>query len=276
MQSFKLLFVLSTIFSSSVFGHGRWLLPSHTNLTGTPEHAVTFDMSISNDLFQGHYGYIQASKNLKIPATPASLDVIEPNQEWRRDIPFHWLNIRSSGFDTLKQDGTHHYVLNQSPVYISVFKDAAGELHRRFSKPQDLTLAEGAKLEKAMRYIPTIHTFVSRNKLTTPGRLNNGLELVAKGHPNDLFVGESQSFEVYFEGKPLTQELEIQVVRGNTRYRNEREQQTFVLKGTNQFEVIFEKAGMYLVEAELVQPSAEKGIEIDRWALFTTLEVNPE
>lgn len=276
MQAFKLIALLTMAFSATVFGHGRWLLPSHTNVTGTSEHAVTFDMSISNDLFQGHYGYIQASKNLKLEATPASLDVIEPNHQWRRDIPFHWLNIRSSGFDTLKQDGTHHYVLNQSPVYISIFKDVKGELNRRFSKPQDLTLPKGATLEKAMRYIPTIHTFVSRNKLTTPSKLNKGLELVAKGHPNDLFVGETQGFEIFFNGKPLDKELEIQVVRGNTRYRNEREQQTFTLKGTNQFNVNFEKAGMYLVEAELALPSKEKGIHVDRWAMFTTLEVNPE
>ena len=276
MHTFKSLALLAVAFSSSVFGHGRWLLPSHTNVTGTSEHAVTFDMSISNDLFQGHYGYIQASKKLDIPATPASLDVFEPNQGWRRDIPFHWLNIKSSGYDTLKQDGTHHYVLNQSPVYISVFKDAKGEMNRRFSKPQDLALPEGAKLVNAMRYIPTIHTFVSRNKLTTPNKLNHGLELVPKGHPNDLFVGETAGFDIYFQGKPLDQELEVQVVRGNTRYRNEREQQTFNLKGSNHFKVNFQQAGMYLVEAELVLPSAEKGIDVDRWALFTTLEVNPE
>lgn len=276
MQPFKLLMALTTVLSFSALGHGRWLLPSHTNVTGTSEHAITFDMSISNDLFQGHYGYIQASKNLDLPATPASLDVIEPNQQWRRDIPFHWLNIRSSGFDTLKQDGTHHYVLNQSPVYISIFKDVKGEMHRRFSKPEDVALPEGAELVKAMRYIPTIDTFVSRNKLTTPSTLNKGLELIAKGHPNDLFVGESVSFEIHFEGKPLDQKLEVQVVRGNTRYRNEREQQTFMLQGTNQFSVNFNKAGMYLVEAELALPSIEKGIDVDRWALFTTLEVNPE
>jgi uncharacterized GH25 family protein len=276
MNNFKLVVLLTVVFSSTAFGHGRWLLPSHTNVTGLSEHAVTFDMSISNDLFQGHYGYIQASKNVKIPATPASLDVIEPNQEWRRDIPFHWLNIKSSGFDTLTQDGTHHYVLNQSPVFISIFKDVKGELHRRFSKPQDLVLSEGEKLVNTMRYIPSIHTFVSRNKLTTPGRLNKGLELVTKGHPNDLFVGETTEFEIYFNGQPLNKKMEIQVVRGNTRYRNEREQQTFNLKNTNQFKVNFTKAGMYLVEAELALPSKEQGIKTDRWALFTTLEVNPE
>lgn len=79
-----------------------------------------------------------------------------------------------------------------------------------------------------------------------------------------------------FNGEPLDKELEVQVVRGGTRYRNEREQQTFALKGSNQFKVDFAKAGMYLVEAELVLPSTEEGIDTDRWALFTTLEVNPE
>jgi hypothetical protein len=279
MRIVNILALTTVLFSAAALSHGRWLLPSHTNVTGKSAHAVTFDMSISNDLFQGHYGFVQASTVTdfsKLDATPASLDVIEPNGEWRRDIPFHWLNIRSSGFDTIKTEGTHHYVLNQSDVFFVIFKDLNGELDRRFGKLENMTLPSGSEVVNTIRYIPTIHTFVSRNKMTTPGRLNRGLELVAKGHPNDLFVGEEASFEVYFNGKPLDKELEVQVVRGNTRYRNEREQQTYTLKDTNEFTVTFPKAGMYLVEAELKQPSSEKGIKLDRWALFTTLEVNPE
>lgn len=275
----KILAVSTLLFSAATLSHGRWLLPSHTNVTGNSEHAVTFDMSISNDLFQGHYGFVQASRINEVPnldATPASLDVIEPNGDWRKDIPFHWLNIKSSGFDTLSKEGTHHYVLNQSPVYLIIYKDENGNLDRRFGKLSQVTLPKGSEVVKTMRYIPTIHTFVSRNKMTQPSRLNKGLELVAKGHPNDLFAGEDVTFEVYFQGKPLDKELEIQVVRGNTRYRNDREQQTIVLKQHNDFNVTFPKAGMYLVEAELKLPSTESGIDLDRWALFTTLEVNAE
>lgn len=279
MKLCNLLAVSALIFSSAVTAHGRWLLPSHTNVTGNAEHVVTFDMSISNDLFQGHYGFVQVSKlkdSSNLEATPASLDVMEPNGKWRRDIPFHWLKIRSSGFDTLKSEGTHHYVLNQPNVYFVIFKDATGQMNRRFGKLEQITLPKGAEVVQTIRYIPTIHTFVSRNKMTTPGRLNKGLELVAKSHPNDLFVGEEVSFEIYFKGKPLDTELEVQIVRGNTRYRNKREQQTILLNGSNQFSVSFPEAGMYLVEAELKLPSTEPGIKLDRWALFTTLEVSPE
>lgn len=271
---------LSAIFiSSSVFAHGRWLKPSHTNVTGKSAHVVTFDMSISNELFQGHHGFIRASSGkdfAKLGATPASLDVIEPNGEWRRDIPFHWLNIKSAGFDTLHDEGTHHYVLNQADVYMVIFKDANGNKSRRFGKLEQINLPKGAEVITTMRYIPTIHTFVSRNKLTTPKRLNKGLELVAKEHPNDIFAGEKVSFEIYFQGKPLDKPIEIQVVEGNTRYRNDRQQKTIELNGSNEFSVTFEKAGMYLIEAELPLPSTEKGIKLDRWALFTTLEVMPE
>lgn len=279
MKLLKLLSLSALIFSTASLSHGRWLLPSHTNLTGNSPHAVTFDMSISNDLFQGHYGFIQKSKmkdSANLDATPASLNVIEPNGEWREDIPFHWLNIKSSGFDTLSKEGTYHYVLDQPDVYMVIYKDENGSMNRRFGKLSQITLPKGSKVVKTMRYIPTIHTFVSRNKMTQPSRLNKGLELVAVGHPNDLFAGEEVEFEVYFQGNPLDKELEIQVVRGNTRYRNDREQQTIVLNKTNNFKVTFPKAGMYLVEAELKLPSTESDIDLDRWALFTTLEVNAE
>ena len=279
MKFTQALALCALFFSAMSQSHGRWLLPSHTNVTGNSAHVITLDMSISNDLFQGHYGYIQASTLThfdKVDATPASLDVMEPNGTWRRDIPFHWLHIRSSGYDTIEAEGTHHYVLNQPDVYFVIFKDSEGEMHRRFGKLENMSLPTGSTVVKTMRYIPTIHTFVSRNKLTKPGRLNKGLELVATSHPNDLFAGETVEFEVYFQGKPLTHALEVQVVRGNTRYRNDRQQQVFDLKNTNTFSVNFNKPGMYLVEAELKLPSSETGIDVDRWALFTTLEVNPE
>lgn len=271
--------MLTSIYSSETNAHARWLLPSHTNVTGNSEHVITFDMSISNELFQGHHGFVQAStiKDFsKLRATPASLDVIEPNGKWRKDIPFHYLNIKSSGYDTINSEGTHHYVLNQADVYMVIFKDKDGKMSRRFGKPDQVNLPDGATVVNTMRYMPTVHTFVSRNKLTKPARINKGLELVAKGHPNDLFAGEEASFEVYFQGKPLDKELEIQIVKGNSRYRNEREQQTIKLKGSHTFSVTLPKAGMYLVEAELAQPSTEEGIKLDRWAMFTTLEVNPE
>lgn len=268
----------AAVFSTPTQAHGRWLLPSHTNVTGQSEHAITLDMSISNDLFQGHYGFVQASTlspTERPLATPASLDVIEPNGQWRKDIPFHCLNIRSSGFDVLKHEGTFHYVLNQPDVYFVIFKDKNGEYGRRFGRLSEVELPEGATVTNTMRYIPTIHTFVSRNKLTKPSRLNKGLELVAKNHPNDLFANEAAEFEVYFQGKPFKGEIEVQVVQGNTRYRNQREVQTFELKNDSTFKVNFPNAGMYLVEAELKLPSSIDGIELDRWALFTTLEVSP-
>lgn len=274
-----LLAIATTFYANDSSAHGRWLLPSHTNLTGTNKHVVTFDMSISNELFQGHHGFVQASSLddlRKAKATPASLDVLLPDGSWRRDIPFHWLNIKSSGADVIDTEGTSHYVLNQIDVYMVIFEDAEGKMGRRFGKPEQVVLPKDAKIVKTMRYMPTIHTFVSRNKLTQPGRLNKGLELVIKGHPNDLFVGEQVEFEVYFQGKPLNQDLEVQIVKGNTRYRNDRQQRDIELSDTSTFYHTFDQAGMYLIEAELKQPSDIDGIDLDRWAVFTTLEVNAE
>lgn len=279
MKTVKFLAMLALIYSATGATHGRWLLPSHTNVSGNGSHAISFDMSISNDLFQGHYGFIRASQideNTPLAATPASLDVIEPDGNRRNDIPFHWLNIKSSGVDVLTQAGTFHYVLTQPDVYIVIFKNAKGELDRRFGKPSEIKLPEGSTITKTMRYIPTIHTFVSRNKMTQPSRLNKGLELVVVGHPNDLFAKEVVKFEVYFNGKPLNHELDVQVVRGNTRYRNDRAEQVVTLANGHQFDVTFPTAGMYLVEAELKLPSNIPGIDLDRWAFFTTLEVNAE
>ena len=39
---------LSALVSTSASAHGRWLLPSHTSLSGDKAHYVMIDASISN------------------------------------------------------------------------------------------------------------------------------------------------------------------------------------------------------------------------------------
>jgi len=116
---------------------------------------------------------------------------------------------------------------------------------------------------------------VSRNKMTKPVSFSIGLELLAESHPNDLFVGESARFQLQLNGKPVDKAVSIDVVEGNTRYRNERKTQKITTDKNGWFEIKWQVAGMYLIETEFDMPSKEVGIDIDKYSLFTTLEVNP-
>ena len=262
--------------STAANAHARWIVPSHTNLSGNNAHVINIDMSISNELFNPHYGFLMKSKwQQGDRVTPAQLQMYKPDHSLAENLPFENLQLKSVAAVRLQQTGTFHLRLQQSPVHFVTYQNQDKSKGKAFGLRGKAKLPKNVTNVKGVRYLPTLDTFVSRNKLTKPTSFNQGLELIPQSHPNDLFVGESTRFQLQLNGKPVQQSIELAVVQGNTRYRNNRNIQKVTTDKNGWFEVVWQGAGMYLIEAELDVDSTQQGFDIDTYALFTTLEVNP-
>jgi hypothetical protein len=212
--------------------------------------------------------------------TPAELVMISPDNKTTSDIPFINFDIKSVGKVSINQKGTHHIRLIQSPVYFTTYNNKDGSLGKAFGKSAftssaNADLPENVSNVQRVKYIPTMDTFVSRNGISNAVYFNKGLEIQTSSHPNDLFVGEKTRFQLYLDGKAITHSSTIDVVRGGTRQRNDRDIQSIRSNNFGWFEIEWQYSGMYLIETELSTPSNDQGIDVNTYSMFSTFEVNP-
>ena len=177
----------------------------------------------------------------------------------------------------VNQDGTYRIILKQPKTLMTTYHDAEGTPGRQFGP--NPALPEGATKVNRLALFSSVETYISKNQPTETSLkpLGKGLELNGDSHPNDLFEGETVSFSLSYNGKPLTQPVEIQLIPEDTRHRNQRDTIHIQTDNQGQFDVSFKEAGFYLLEAELAIP-AEDATTIDTslHSLYVTLEVFPE
>lgn len=289
------LYAFAAVFSAQGHAHGRWVVPSHTVLSGeTPEY-VTFDISISNDIFYPDYaigGYPEekiTDENaaprkvpppIKIILDSTRLQITKPDGSVKSDytmVDFHRKSVASALLD---QDGSYRVSLEQNPIYFTWFKKADDSLGRLYGKAESVKamLPDGAKDIRTTKLFNTVETYITRNNGSNKALsiTGEGLELKYASHVNELFVGESLSFTVMFNGKVLSEGVEAHIVRNDTRYRNDRE--TIELKSDKkgQMKVQWQKPGLYLLEMEYERTSKEPGVETETFANYVVFEVFPE
>lgn len=267
--------LIASLLPITVNAHGRWVVPSHTMLTGNKPHTITVDMSISNELFKPDYGFIPLipHEGQQKGPPPAQLNLIGPNDTKVSNIPFEYFVRKSVGAIELTQDGTHLISLQQAPVTFRLYTNDKGKRARAWGL--DSALPDNSKHVTRYSMQSNLLSFVSRNKLTSAPLIKKGLEIANGSHPNDLFAGETARFQLLFNGNPVRKGHSLTVVRGETRYRNDR--QVFEIETDNQgwFEFTWPNSGLYLVETEL-DVNDEQDALTNKYALFVTLEVAPE
>lgn len=287
----------SLLASHQAMSHSRWIVPSHSVLSGERPEAVTVDISISNDIFHPDYslGGVKPASARK-PAKPGKTASVEEKLEYElaastrlrvhtpdgdKDDSTALVDLirKTSGTVLLEQSGTYRFSVEQNPVYFTWYTTADGEKARAFGKPQQVKalLPEGAKEISGLKLINRIETFITRNELSrnTLKPTGKGLEINYLTHPNELFVGEKATFEFLLDGKPLANAA-VKVTRGGTRYRNQRDSLALTTNDMGRINIDWPQAGLYLVESEWEQTSTEKGIENEVLGLFVTVEVSPE
>lgn len=287
MQNLKLIpgitFLMLLFFHPHIVSaHGRYILPSHTVLSGQNEQTVSFTASISNDIFHPDMplGSHQNSEQKLSPMLQNMFKqlqtyVIQPDGQ---KSPMNWHAMARFSVADLNptQDGTYKVVMFQPAFLLTTFKREDGVRDRVFGPnpkiPDEAT--EVVKRQVSSR----VETFISKN---APNRrvleqLQEGLELGGVSHPNDLFINEPVQLQLFYNGQALKQKAEIILVYNGTKHRNQREEIKITSDTQGNFQYQFTQAGFYWLEVDYSLPG-EKGSGIDwqHFTLYTTLEVFP-
>ncbi|MDZ7922936.1 MAG: DUF4198 domain-containing protein [Marinagarivorans sp.] len=295
--------IVGVSISHLAFAHGRWIIPSHSILSGEQPAYVSVDMSISNDFFhpdipyggkplmplpptkvdeKDHAAVVMAErlKRMQKVMDTTQLKVVFPNGQQKSDYAIVDLGRKSASAVYLDYAGTYRLELTQDPVLITLFENADGKAGREFGSPTEVKdlLPEGAKSIKFMRVSHRVNTYITLNDVTKTALKpeGKGLEIQFITHPNALFVGEKMRGQLLFNGKPVPEPITLHVTRNDTRYRNQRDEQKITIKADGKFEIPWKTAGLYVVEAEYTDKKPHPEIDLDNYALYSTFEVNPE
>ncbi len=259
--------LLLTCLSPAALAHKAWLLPSQTVLSGE-KPVVTFDAAVSNDLFYFNHVPLRL-ENLAVTAPDGSK--VQPSGQATGKY--------RSVFDVeLTQQGT--YRIGLANDYATASWDENGEQKRWRGAPAEFAakVPKVAKDLKVGQSLSRVETFVTYGS-PSEGALKpsgSGLELVPVTHPNDLFAGEAAKFRLQVDGKPAAG-LDIEVVRGGTRYRNAQDEIKVKTGANGEFSVTWPDAGMYWLEATTEDAKTSvPGATARRLGYVATFEVLPQ
>ena len=247
--------------------HKAWLLPSQTVIAGDAPW-ITVDAAVSNDLFYFNH----------VPLRLDNVAVIAPDGS-KVETQNGATGKYRSVFDVqLQQEGT--YRIGVTNHYLIARYDDNGK-PRRWRGTAETFASEVPKDARDLTVgesVSRVQTFVTKGSPsdTVLKPEGVGLELVPVTHPNDLFAGEEATFRFQVDGKPAAG-LEIEIVRGGTRYRNAQDEIKATTDANGEFKVTWPDAGMYWLETstqddKVSMPQAKQR----RLGYVATLEVLPQ
>ena len=291
------------LIANTANAHGRWIVPSHTILSGQVPEVVSVDMSISNDLFHPDVAYggepvlprpapkvdpkdpqsvINAKRmaGMKAQFSKTQVHAYFPDGSKKTDYKLIDLGRKSASAVLLDQSGTYRLEVDQPPVMVTLYKTKDGQKAREFGLLSAVRswLPEGANSIKSLRVTNRVMTFVTRNETshTVLKPAKTGLDIEYFEHPNELFVGEHFKGRLLFDGRPVTNG-HLKLIKNDTRYRNNRNATELTTNANGEFSTIWTESGIFLLEAEHTAPSSKSSqVDIDLHAVYVTLEVNPE
>ncbi|MCC9600061.1 DUF4198 domain-containing protein [Stieleria sp. JC731] len=260
--------VLALVFlTSASHAHKVWLRPSQTSLSGA-EPWVTVDAAVSNDLFYFNHFPLRL-ENLVI-VDPTGNQVEAQNQA---------VGKYRSVFDVeLKEKGTYRIAILNRGMFASWEKD--GERQRWRGNPLSFAgvVPEGATNVSVSESFGRIETFVT-NGAPNDAALKStgeGIELIPVTHPNDLYAEEESTFQLLVNGKPAT-EMEIEILKGGTRYRDSFDSVKVKVDDEGKFSYTWPEPGMYwLSTSKSDNDTAVANATQRRMSYAATLEVLPQ
>lgn len=251
----------------SAFAHKAWLLPSQTVIAGE-NPVVTVDAAVSNDLFYFNHNPLRLD-NLVITAPDGS--TVQP----LNSATGKFRNV----FDVeLKQQGTYRIGTVNSGLNASWDEAGTPKRWRGNAAAFATSVPKDAKNLQVSQAVGRVETFVTNGSPNDAAlkASGEGIELLPVTHPNNLAAGEEATFQLVLDGKPAAG-LDIEVVRGGTRYRNAQDEIKVKTDATGTFKVTWPEAGMYWLEttaqdAKTSVPQAKQR----RLTYVATFEVLPE
>lgn len=263
----KTALVLALLTPFAAQAHKVWLLPSQTVNSGNAPW-VTVDAAVSNDLFNFNH----------VPVRMESIVITAPDGS-RVEAQNPATGRYRSVFDVeLKQTGTYRIASVNEGLFASWKEN--GEAKRWRGKAEEFAekVPQNAAELAVTQIFNRVETFVSngapnQTALALSGR---GLELEAITHPNDLAAGEAARFRLMLDGQPASG-LEIEIVRGGTRYRNAQEEIKLTTDAKGEFSVTWPHAGLYWLEVTHQDDKASVAqAKNRRMAYVATFEVLPQ
>lgn len=247
--------------------HKAWLRPSQTVVAGDAPW-ITVDAAVSNDLF--YFNHVPLRLDNLVITAPDGTALEAANSATGK---------YRSVFDLqLVQEGTYRIGVVNNYVTARYTQDGQAKRWRGTAATFASEIPKDATDVEVNESISRVETFVTRGtpseKAFAPD--GTGLEFVPMTHPNDLFAGEAATFRFQVDGEPAAG-LEIEIVRGGTRYRNAQDEIKATTDANGEFQVTWPEAGMYWLETSLsddkVSVPEAKG---RRLGYVATLEVLPQ
>ena len=276
----------------SANAHRAWMLPSATVLSGD-EPWISVDAAVSNDIFYFEHfplqiegvgeplmlpGQTPAAKDAKAPpARPrAQLEIIRPDGSLAQPQFGNTGRYRSTFDVQLDQKGTWKLAIANQGLFARYQEN--GEMRRWSGKAADFAKQVPKNAEKLQVSESTsrMEVFVTSGQPSEQvlKPTNQGLELIANTHPNDLFAGEAASFAFLLDGKPAA-DLKVTVIAEGIRYRDSLNEIVLSTDKNGAFSITWPQAGMYWLEAVSTQAmtSTESPATEKRASYSATLEV---
>lgn len=249
LSAIAIVLPMLAIASTPAEAHRRWLLPSMTTFAGE-EAIASVDAASSNQLFVFEHRRLDLDD---LVVTGPDGQPVEPAIIGSGDY--------RSVFDVpLKGEGTYRIALVSDGLM--GFYELGGERKRWRGSEAELATAipEGATDVRISKNASRTETFVTLGAPndTALQPTGVGIELVPVSHPNDLIAGEAAQFQFLNDGKPAAG-LEIEWVKGGTRYRDTADIQTFVADENGVVEVTADEPGMYYLEASVSEDIEDGG-----------------
>lgn len=274
-----LIYLSSLLIGFAAIAHERFMVPTHTVLSGDAPQVVTVSASISNDLFHPDRPFGDNFDSDTVGELAPLFDVLS-SQHQQQDGGMiagpNWRAFaRMSVADWhIADEGTHRLTLFQPLIPFTTFKTAKGDYGRRFGP--NPKLPEGVTDVVKRASTSRVETFLSLNDLTNAATKpqGKGLEISGNTHPNDLFAGETAAFQLYFDGSPT--KGKVKIIAAGTRHRNDRGETVVTTDERGNFEFNAAKPGFYLLVADhAVEQKQGAERDVIHYGLMLTLEVFP-
>lgn len=251
----------------SALAHKAWLQPSQTVIAGTNPW-ITVDAAVSNDLFYFNH----------VPLRLDSLVITAPNGSTVQPQNAATGKFRSVFDVELTQQGTYRLATVNNGLSASWEEDGKPKRWRGTPATFATEVPKNARNLQVSQSVGRVETFVTNGTPndTALKPTNQGIEMIALAHPNDLVAGEAARFRVLVDGKP-TAGLAFEITRGGTRYRNAQEEIKVSTDAKGEFAVTWPEAGMYWLETGTEDSKTSiKEAKKRRLSYVATLEVLPE
>jgi len=258
---------LALLMPLSAQAHKQWLAPSKTVLN--VGQWVTFDAGVSTEPFVRDHNAMRV-ENLVIIAPDGSTVAPENSASGK---------LRSTFDLQLQQAGTYKVAVANSSI--GVTWDDNGQ--NKSWPPRGTPFTPEGFAQEVPKKAKDLKVTQSQSRLetyVTAGKPNDsalkptgkGLELVPVTGFNDLYTGETATFQFLLDGKPAA-DVEVEIVADGTRYRNAVGEIVVKTGKDGKFSVNWSQPGLHWLSASVSDEKGEKPAKFRRASFTGIFEV---